>query len=347
MSVSSFRQQCERFLSVIEDTVIVELYVRMYAEDPTVTDNGDKNEITIEQLDPEMFKLLLMTTYRVAMDHYSEGPQMCLQTHNTLTAIVDSCFHHKKKLSTQYIAHWILAHCPRLLLPLHRYTVHKLATTHRFIEIQNGQSEHSSHNETSNTGIELATPVLEKTTAFASGSKRSTSLLPMSRAWLLAGALPPLYSRPREAPSPVTSNPAPSLTGSTTARFLNKIVAAVPSHWVQLYSTEKHGRGANRFLHHVLAYRGPTVVLLSADCGIVYCIAAPMEWHESHLYWGSDECVVLRLYPSFCIIEKGPKMLFLNTTIRGYPLGLRAGKDPRKPIISVDGGFDKVSIFYL
>lgn len=27
---------------------------------------------------------------------------------------------------------------------------------------------------------------------------------------------------------------------------------------------------------------------------------------------------------------------------RGYPLGLRAGKDPRSPIIVVDGGFEKV-----
>lgn len=77
------------------------------------------------ELDPENLKLLLMTAYRVAMDHYSEGPQMCLHTHNTLTAIVDSCFHQKKKISAQYISNWILAHCPRLLLPLHRYTVHR------------------------------------------------------------------------------------------------------------------------------------------------------------------------------------------------------------------------------
>jgi len=35
-------------------------------------------------------------------------------------------------------------------------------------------------------------------------------------------------------------------------------------------------------------------------------------------------------------------MLYLNTNIRGYPKGLRAGLDPRKPIIDVDDGFTVV-----
>ena len=32
-------------------------------------------------------------------------------------------------------------------------------------------------------------------------------------------------------------------------------------------------------------------------------------------------------------------MMYLNTSIRGYPKGLQAGLDPRKPIIEVDDGF--------
>lgn len=35
-------------------------------------------------------------------------------------------------------------------------------------------------------------------------------------------------------------------------------------------------------------------------------------------------------------------MLYLNTCIRGYPKGLRAGSDPRKPLISVDEQFEKI-----
>lgn len=43
----------------------------------------------------------------------------------------------------------------------------------------------------------------------------------------------------------------------------------------------------------------------------------------------------------FSLLEQAPKMLFLNTAIRGYPKGLRAGSDPRKPIVSIDEGFEK------
>lgn len=41
-------------------------------------------------------------------------------------------------------------------------------------------------------------------------------------------------------------------------------------------------------------------------------------------------------------MERGSKLLYLNLSVRGYPHGLRAGKDPRKPIISIDAGFEKI-----
>lgn len=42
------------------------------------------------------------------------------------------------------------------------------------------------------------------------------------------------------------------------------------------------------------------------------------------------------------MIERGQKLLYLNTSMRGYAKGLRAGSDPRKPVISVDEHFEKV-----
>jgi len=42
------------------------------------------------------------------------------------------------------------------------------------------------------------------------------------------------------------------------------------------------------------------------------------------------------------ILEKKPNILYLNTSIRGYPKGLRAGADPRKPIIAVDEHFENI-----
>lgn len=34
--------------------------------------------------------------------------------------------------------------------------------------------------------------------------------------------------------------------------------------------------------------------------------------------------------------------MYLNTSQRGYPKGLRAGSDPRKPVVSVDEHFEKI-----
>lgn len=59
---------------------------------------------------------------------------MCLSCNKTINAIVDSCFHSKKILSTQYITNWAKYNIPRLLFPLHRYAVHSLATSWRTLE---------------------------------------------------------------------------------------------------------------------------------------------------------------------------------------------------------------------
>lgn len=101
----------------MDDETILNLYVQMYStiESPSHDESSDTNWMTTDSL-----RLLLFTAYRVAMDHYSEGPQMCLHIQKTLTAVIDSCFHGKHKLSSQFVAHWLHANCPRLILPLHR-----------------------------------------------------------------------------------------------------------------------------------------------------------------------------------------------------------------------------------
>lgn len=94
-------------------------------------DNENGDSIT-----PDELRSLLMCAYHVSMDHYSEGPQMCLSISKTLKAVVDSCFHTKTHLSAQFVSHWLAANCPRLLLPLHRYIVHSLATSYRTLQQQ-------------------------------------------------------------------------------------------------------------------------------------------------------------------------------------------------------------------
>lgn len=53
-------------------------------------------------------------------------------------------------------------------------------------------------------GLELTTPVLEQGNPFGNKSPRP-HLLQMSMSWLLAGALPPIYSKPKKHNSPNNS----------------------------------------------------------------------------------------------------------------------------------------------
>lgn len=64
-----------------------------------------------------------------------------------------------------------------------------------------------------------------------------------------------------------------------------------------LYDSNDMGLGANRFLHHVLSYKGPTLCLLQAENNQVFCVASPNEWKESIHYWGGEDAAVIQLLP--------------------------------------------------
>lgn len=258
---------------------------------------------------------------------------------------MSACF-FQEPLSVGFVSRWLDQNCPRLVPPVHRFVLHTLSTTYRSIE-QDGP-------ERNGCGLELATPVLEKKPFI---DEKSKPLLPISVAWLLAGALPQAYSRPQSKPTSPEGAAAASSNTSTAPHanttlasqaFMAKLLSVVPSHWTQLYDSRQHGVGANRFLHHLMGYRGPTLVLLQTrddkDVDMVFCVASPTEWRETHLYVGGEDSCLIQLKPKFSLMEKGSKILYLNTTIRGYPKGLRVSVDPRNPIIAVDEAFEKLDV---
>lgn len=328
LGVTAFRQQCERFLAILDDQKIVEMYVRIFCN------------INEENASKEGVKSLLRTSFNIAMVHYSGEATVCPVIENTLDAVIATCF-FQEPLSVGFISRWIDENCPRLVLPVHRYCVHLLTTSYRNIKL-------NTEDKTGN-GLELATPVLEKGAPFGNAQP----LLTLSMAWLLAGTMPASYARPQTVP---TANPeeessaAPSTSVALPSQSLMmKLVAAVPSHWTLLYDTRIHGVGANRFLHHVLGYRGPSLVILQAKSlkdGVekLFCIASPSEWKETTLYAGGEDSCLIQVQPKFAVMEKGMKILYLNTHIRGYPKGLRVAVDPRNPIIAVDEHFEKVDV---
>ncbi|XP_030376732.1 uncharacterized protein LOC115625724 [Scaptodrosophila lebanonensis] len=321
----AFRQQCERFLGIMDDAKVLELYIKMYAQQDN-PDFIDKTGVT----------RLLHICYTIAMQH-SGNAVLCTAINRTFGSVTKSIFLCHDSLSLGYVCRWFEQNLIRLVLLVHKYCVHTLSTAYRGLE-QQSQS----------CGIELQTPVLEQRNPFAADATDSSganggsleSLMPLSQAWLLAGALPPLYSKPQTI-SPQSSKSNNSSASSAVQIFKDKL-SMMPSHWTLLYDSNEHGVGANRFLHHVLGYRGPTLVLLHTNDDQTYCIAAPSEWKETHLFVGGEGCCVIQLMPKFEILEKKPNILYLNTSIRGYPKGLRAGADPRKPILAVDEHFENV-----
>ncbi|XP_049879269.1 uncharacterized protein LOC126376135 isoform X3 [Pectinophora gossypiella] len=106
---AAFRAHCERVLAMLDDTDIVDTYVRMFALE------DDENTVT-----PDGLRSLLHTSYKLSMDHYPEGPQTCLQINNTLSAVVNGCFNKKDTHSVGFVVRWLMEHCHRLIFPIHR-----------------------------------------------------------------------------------------------------------------------------------------------------------------------------------------------------------------------------------
>ncbi|CAB3247697.1 unnamed protein product [Arctia plantaginis] len=75
--LSTFRQQCEKILAMLDDNVIIETYMKLFSSD------DDDNTVT-----PDGLRSLLYTSYKLSMDHYPEGPQTCLMINKTLSAVV-------------------------------------------------------------------------------------------------------------------------------------------------------------------------------------------------------------------------------------------------------------------
>lgn len=76
-----------------------------------------------------------------------------------------------------------------------------------------------------------------------------------------------------------------------------------------------------------------------AICTIDFISMLPWYDQRKHL----RVYISFSLPHSFSIIERGGKMLYLNTSIRGYPKGLRAGSDPRAPKLCVNEDFDQLT----
>lgn len=76
----AFRQQCERFLGVLDDSIILENFIKMYADEERpdlIHKDGVMN--------------LLFTCFKVAMTHYSGEAKFCPYVSFVFHFSIDIC----------------------------------------------------------------------------------------------------------------------------------------------------------------------------------------------------------------------------------------------------------------
>eukprot|EP00731_Ephydatia_muelleri_P015305 Em0008g1025a len=130
----------------------------------------------------------------------------------------------------------------------------------------------------------------------------------------------------------------------------NQVSFPVGGVWTQLYSSRVHGTSMNRFLHHCLDYKKPSVMLVrcyhkTERTEGLYALMVDTEWYCGPRYWGQEEFRLVQLQPVFRLLKSGPKLLSLNDAHRGFPVGLQVMSSPQACLLQVDDTLEKCRLY--
>lgn len=339
----------QKVVQLIGDEQLLTYYVQIFS----------REDETLNQEDVNYF---LQSCYRLSLGT-TTSPDF---SDEIFKMVLSSMFHGKTELSIKYVIHWIQENCSRVVTWMHRYLVNRLTVGFRLL-----QHNRVAKNETETDGdfpTNLETPVLDATNrdsslplSPSSPLKRnfsfpnrptdgqaevnqvvSESRLHAMQIWLLGCSLPSVYTRP----NPLLKN-SPSVNGIMLMdphTFITRMIASQsPSNWTLLYNSDNDGLSLNRFEHHVMGYRGPTVTFLYGEGNRIFCLAVDQPWKESIHFWGSLNTIVLQLVPEYRVLDRGEKMMFYNTTARGYPFGIQIGTDHKHLCLEIDKEFSRLS----
>ncbi|XP_076048377.1 uncharacterized protein LOC143029577 [Oratosquilla oratoria] len=299
LSPSAFLASSNHLFSLLSDSAQLEFYIKVFSEDVTTITQAETYDLVFAAY--QMAQLVQNTS--------------CLPD-DILSAVVRAALHGKDAISQKYLHSWVSQHCPRLVMWMHRYVTHILTVGHRTIPTNTKEEENDTD-----------TPVLEE------HSKSSCVTLHPALVWLLACSLPQVFTRPQKQ----QGLPHSSSLLLDPHHFIEKMIAALsPTHWIPLYNSDNHGLSINRFQHHVFSYHGPTLMFITAEDGRMFCVCSDLEWKDSKHFWGGDDCRCLQLTPEYKVVESGPKLIYFNTTSRGFPLGLQVGTDSKSRALTLD-----------
>ena len=119
-----------------------------------------------------------------------------------------------------------------------------------------------------------------------------------------------------------------------------------------IYNSDAHGVGTNRFLHHVLGYRGPTVMLVLAKDPktgdmFEFLFAQSVEWREAMSTPFADKLACgAEMRHQFRVLGKQktlPWIYYNMGTQRGQKKGMFLGEVGEPPLLSLDDSFDNAT----
>ncbi|XP_033113827.1 uncharacterized protein LOC117114302 [Anneissia japonica] len=150
--------------------------------------------------------------------------------------------------------------------------------------------------------------------------KTVDQLLNMASWWLFSCSLPSLYTNFQSA-----SNHE-----------------AEKQYFMPLYNSSEHGQSMNRFQHHVLAYRGPTVTLVAFQDHVI-AVALDSEWRDGTGSIGGVNCACVMLTSKYEIIEEGEGMAMFNMRSRNIAKGISIGRNRKNPVLVIESGMEEVT----
>lgn len=179
-------------------------------------------------------------------------PLFSMQIKRTLESVTQSCFLTRDSLSVGFVCRWIENNLPNLIMPLHRFCVHTLTTVYRTIEVDAHAATTAAIVETSNetnadNPIQFsANPATNQSTDESVPPIITGNTLPshdkkamvLSQSWLLAAALPVVFTRLQERKVPVKLPQGQhdrSELDTPTAQLSAAIEAAANSKPLRLY----------------------------------------------------------------------------------------------------------------
>jgi hypothetical protein len=139
---------------------------------------------------------------------------------------------------------------------------------------------------------------------------------------------------PKQRLLPEDAVPTPDVSDILTPLYTTLLSWSIPEHvlvtkqWTQLYSADQNGFSMNRFESHVFKYPGPTLLIMQIDAVQQSIIARSSQssgksslqqqqqhqsmtlgayiaqpWKQSRQFWGSDQCFLFELDPTFDIFR--------------------------------------------